>query len=124
MTFHPLRVPIEWRQQAETTARRFKGTLQDVSIESRDGIKLPGWFIRLTPYNGNAVILFHGVGDNRQGMLSYAELFLSNGYSLLLPDSRAQGESQGPFATYGIKESDDVRAWFRWLQATDHPRCI
>ena len=124
LAFHPLRVPIEWRQQAATTARRFEGTLQDVSVESRDGIKLQGWFVRPTPHNGNAVILLHGVGDNRQGMLSYAELLLSNGYSVLLPDSRAQGESGGAFATYGIKEADDVHTWFGWLEATDHPQCI
>jgi len=124
LAFHPLRVPIEWRQQAETTARRFKGTLENVSIESRDGIKLRGWFVRPTPYNGNAVILLHGVGDNRQGMLSYAELLLANGYSVLLPDSRAQGESGGAFATYGIEEADDVHRWFGWLETADHPRCI
>jgi len=124
LAFHPLRVPIEWRRQAETTARRFEGTLQDVSVESRDGIKLRGWFVRPTPYNGNAVILLHGVGDNRQGMLSYAELLLANGYSVLLPDSRAQGESGGAFATYGIEEADDVHRWFGWLETADHPRCI
>lgn len=124
MALHPLRVPIEWRQQAENTARRFKGTLQDVSVEAGDGIKLKGWFVRPTPYNGNAVILFHGVGDNRQGMGSYAELLLANGYAVLLPDFRAQGESGGAFATYGIKEADDIHRWFSWLEAAVHPQCI
>jgi len=80
--------------------------------------------MRPAPNNGNVVILLHGVGDNRQGMLNCAELFLSNGYSVLLPDSRAQGESGGAFATYGIKEVDDVHRWFGWLKTTDHPQCI
>ena len=124
LAFHPLRVPIEWRRQAETTARRFKGTLQDVSVGSRDGITLRGWFVQPAPYNGNAVILLHGVGDNRQGMGEYAELLLANGYAVLLPDSRAQGKSGGAFATYGIKEADDVHRWFGWLETTDHPQCL
>lgn len=124
LALHPLRVPIEWRQQAENTARRFKGTLQDVAVEAGDGANLRGWFVRPTPYNGNAVILFHGVGDNRQGMGSYAELLLANGYAVLLPDSRAQGESGGAFATYGIKEADDIHRWFGWLEAAAHPRCV
>jgi len=124
MAFHPLRVPIEWRQQVETTARRFGGTLQDVGVEAGDGAKLRGWFVRPTPDNGNAVILFHGVGDNRQSMGSYAELLSANGYTVLLPDSRAQGESGGAFATYGIKEADDIRRWFGWLESAIHPQCI
>ena len=77
-----------------------------------------------TPYNGNAVILFHGVGDNRQGMGAYAELLLANGYAVLLPDSRAQGASGGAFATYGIKEADDTGRWFDWLADADHSRCV
>lgn len=124
MAFHPLRIPIEWRQQAENTARRFNGELQDIAVEAADGIKLKGWFVRPAPYNGDAVILLHGVGDNRQGMGTYAELLLANGYAVLLPDSRAQGESGGAFVTYGVKEADDVRTWFGWLETTDHPQCI
>ena len=124
LAFHPFRVPVEWRQQADITARRFKATMQDVAIPAQDGAQLRAWFVRPAADNGNAVILLHGVGDNRQGMLTYAELFLSNGYSILLPDSRAQGESQGEFATYGIKEADDVRRWFEWLENAHHPRCI
>ena len=124
LAFHPFRVPIEWRQQAEITAHRFKTTLQDVAISGQDGAQLRGWFIRPALGNGDAVILLHGIGDNRQGMLTYAELFLANGHSVLLPDSRAQGESQGAFATYGIKEADDIRRWFEWLENAAHPRCI
>jgi len=124
LAFHPPRIPIEWRKQAENMARRFQGALQDVSVEAGDGSRLYGWFVRPAPYNGNAVILLHGVGDNRQGMGSYAELLLANGYAVLLPDSRAQGESGGAFATYGIKEADDVRLWFDWLEGSQHPRCV
>ena len=124
LAFHPPRIPIEWRKEAENTARRFQAALQDVGVEAADGAKLRGWFVRPTPYNGSAVILLHGVGDNRQGMGAYAELILANGYAVLLPDSRAQGESGGAFATYGIKEGDDVRRWLDWLDGYQHPRCI
>jgi pimeloyl-ACP methyl ester carboxylesterase len=72
----------------------------------------------------DAVILLHGVGDNRQGMTGFAELFLSNGFAVLLPDSRSQGESGGEFPTYGLKESDDVHRWFDWLAVQQHPKCV
>jgi hypothetical protein len=57
-------------------------------------------------------------------MVGFAELFLSNGFAVLVPDSRAQGESGGDFTTYGLKESDDVHRWFDWLVMQQHPKCI
>jgi pimeloyl-ACP methyl ester carboxylesterase len=70
------------------------------------------------------VILLHGVGDNRMGMLGYADLLLRHGYAILLPDARAHGKSGGELATYGLKEAGDVRRWFDWIEMTESPRCI
>jgi uncharacterized protein len=47
-----------------------------VSVTASDVTHLQGWFARPADANGNAVILLHGVGDNRQGMMGFAELFL------------------------------------------------
>jgi uncharacterized protein len=124
LAFRPQRVPIDERQSAEATTARFGAALQDVSVTSIDGSHLQGWLARPARVNGDAVILFHGVGDNRQGMMGFAELFLSNGFTVLVPDSRAQGESGGAFPTYGLKESDDVHRWFDWLVMQQHPKCV
>jgi uncharacterized protein len=56
--------------------------------------------------------------------MGFAELFLSKGFTVLVPDSRAQGESGGAFPTYGLKERDDVHRWFDWLVMQQHPKCI
>ncbi len=124
LAFRPLRTPLRNRQSAQSVAARFGADLQDVSISARDGVPLRGWFASPANANGDAVILLHGVGDNREGMGGFAELFLSKDYAVLLPDSRAQGESGGKFPTYGVKESDDVHRWFEWLAAQQRPRCI
>jgi dipeptidyl aminopeptidase/acylaminoacyl peptidase len=124
LAFHQQRIRIKDRQPAEATAARFGAALQDVSITASDGRHLQGWFAHPADANGNAVILFHGVGDNRKGMMGFAELFLSNGFSVLVPDSRAQGESGGDFPTYGLKESDDVHRWFDWLVIQQEPKCV
>jgi uncharacterized protein len=124
LAFRPQRIPLRNRQSAEAMAARFGARLQDVSISARDGIQLRGWFANPANANGDAVILLHGVGDNREGMEGLAELFLSKGYAVLLPDSRAEGESTGAFPTYGVKETDDVHRWFGWLTTQQHPRCI
>jgi dipeptidyl aminopeptidase/acylaminoacyl peptidase len=105
LAFHPQRVRATERQSAEATAARFGATLRDVSITSWDGSRLQGWFARPADADGDAVILLHGVGDNRQGMMGFAELFLSNGFTVLVPDARAQGESGGDFPTYGLRNA-------------------
>jgi hypothetical protein len=105
-------------------ADRFGAVLEDASATASDGSRLQAWYARPTISNGNAVILIHGIGDNRQGMMGFAELFLSQGYAVLVPDSRAQGTSGGGFPTYGLEESKDVRNWFNWLEARQHPNCV
>jgi len=124
LAFRPQRVRVRERQSAEATAARFGAVLRDVSVTAGDGSHLQGWFARPENANGDAVVLLHGVGDNRQGMMGFAELFLSNGFAVLVPDSRAQGESGGGFSTYGLRESDDVHRWFDWLVMQQHPKCI
>jgi dipeptidyl aminopeptidase/acylaminoacyl peptidase len=124
LAFRPQRVRITERQSAEATAARFGAALRDVSVIASDGSHLQGWFARPAKANGDAVILLHGVGDNRQGMMGFAELFLSNGFVVLVPDSRAQGGSGGAFPTYGLKESGDVHRWFDWLVIQQHPKCV
>src|SRR5438067_10448944 len=42
-------------------------------------------------------------------------MFLQQGYRVLLPDSRAHGESGGRLATYGLRENDDIHRWVSWL---------
>src|SRR5690242_4998816 len=121
LAFRPERIPINERESARATALRFGADLQDVAVAASDHAQLQAWFARPANANGDAVILLHGVGDNRQSMVGFAELFLSHGYMVLLPDSRAQGASGGMFPTYGLREANDVQIWFDWLHGRQHP---
>ncbi len=124
IAFRPARIPVTKRAEAaQALAGQFGGVLEDVAITASDEVRLQGWFIRPAADKGNAVILLHGVGDNRQGMLGIAATLLANGYAVLLPDSRGHGESGG-FPTYGIKETEDVSRWCDWLIRQEKPRCI
>jgi alpha-beta hydrolase superfamily lysophospholipase len=98
--------------------------LADVQISAFDDASLRAWYIQPLQGNGDAVILLHGLGDNRLGMQSYAEMFLNHGYSVLMPDARAHGLSGGIHPTYGLLERDDIRRWFEWIQYAHHPGCI
>jgi len=91
--------------------------LDDVAVTAKDGATLRAWSVRpRADNNGNAVLLLHGLGDNRTGMTGYAELFLSHGYSVLMPDSRGHGKSEGNLVTFGLLETDDIRRWVDWME--------
>jgi uncharacterized protein len=74
LAFRPQRVRVNERQSAEATAARFGAALRDVAVTISDGAHLQGWFARPADANGDTVILLHGIGDNRQGMMGFAEL--------------------------------------------------
>jgi alpha-beta hydrolase superfamily lysophospholipase len=77
---------------------------------------MKAWFVRPPQANGEAVVLLHGIADNRVSIAGFSEMFLRQGYSVLMPDSRDQGESGGKIATYGTLERDDVRRWVAWVR--------
>src|SRR5262249_51659839 len=120
-----LRRPLRHSQEAATMGReRYYANPEEVSIKAADGIDLKGWDVHPREVNGNAVVLLHGITDNREGVAGYGKLFLDHGYAVLLPDARAHGESGGRLATYGVKESGDVHRWVDWMYQHDPPRCV
>jgi len=125
MATHPGRRPIsDLEKQGVIAAAGTGAELRDVSIPASDGEILRAWEIRPTDSNGNAVILLHGVGDNRLGVSGYGTWLVRNHYTVLLPDARAHGYSDGDLATYGLKESDDIHRWVDWLESDAHPDCV
>lgn len=123
---HPMRRPIDAKERmnARKVAEAAGSHLQDVALKTTDGIVLKAWLIRPAEDNGNSVLLLHGLGDNRGGTIGYANVLLASGYSVLMPDARAHGESGGELATYGLLERHDIHQWTNWLQDSLHPRCI
>ncbi len=126
-SLHLRRLPLRHEVSDRLGIRsRYHADLQPVTIQSEDRLALRGWYVHPASFNGNAVILLHGITDNREGILGYAQLFLDHGYAVLLPDARAHGESAGEIATYGVKEIDDIHRWVSWVYEHDPPpeRCI
>src|SRR5262249_23562420 len=70
------------------------------------------------------VLLMHGQGDNRSGTGVFAEFLLNAGYSVVMADSRAQGESGGDIATYGWKEREDTKAIVTALESSESVRHV
>lgn len=102
--------------------RDFGASVEDVSLSAADGAILRAWYVRSQHPNGESVILLHGITDNRIGVSGFGDIFLRSGYAVLLPDSRAHGDSGGTVATYGILEREDVRRWVEWMRQRN-PGC-
>ena len=100
------------------------GEWRTVEVAARDGAVLRAWLLSPAAWNGNAVVLLHGIADSRMGTMGLARLFLANGYEVLAPDSRGHGESGGELVTYGLREADDLHRWVDWLAADRHPRRV
>ena len=125
-SLHP---PRRTLTEEETAAFRhsvdvLNGQLQDVAITSADGLALQGWMVTSPHSNEEAVLLLHGLGDNRLGMTGYAQFLLANGFTVLLPDARAHGNSGGSLATFGLLERKDITQWVQFLQAQTKARCV
>jgi hypothetical protein len=85
-------------------------------------IELRGWKIRSRFSSDDWILMFHGVSDNRTGVLGHAELLLRQGYNVVMMDSRAHGESGGSMATYGWKERYDTVSITDALYSTEKVR--
>jgi len=75
-----------------------------------------GWLCRGAAHQG-AVLLLHGVRADRRDMISRAEFLRRAGYSVLLIDFQAHGESRGKRITFGYLESRDVSAALDFMNA-------
>lgn len=80
-----------------------------------DGEKLEAWMIPADSSKGT-VLLFHGYGSCKSGMLQHAGVFHDLGYSTMLVDFPGAGGSEGNSCTIGYCESEDVHRCIKYLQ--------
>lgn len=88
---------------------------RDVQFASESGATIHGWFVPGTKGSG-AVVLMHGVRASRLEMLERVRFLSAAGYSVLLFDFQAHGESGGQQITFGYLESKDARAAVAFLR--------
>jgi uncharacterized protein len=118
---HPVRRRLTVRQmaQADQVLASLNATREDFIVRASDGILLDGWKIRPAHPNGDWVLLLHGRSHNRSVMIPYAEFLLAAGYSVVMMDARAHGNSGGSQSTYGELEIFDVQVIVNALEATE-----
>jgi alpha-beta hydrolase superfamily lysophospholipase len=68
--------------------------------------------------NSPVVLLLHAVRADRSTMVTRAQLLKKHGFSVLLIDLQAHGETPGNAITLGAREASDVVAARDWLKRT------
>jgi len=105
---------------AVTRPEGFYGDL--VSIPSEDHA-IAGWWTE----TGNrlpVVLLLHAVRADRSTMVVRAQLLQKHGFSTLIIDLQAHGETPGTAITFGKRESRDVVAALAWIKTRSPDRKI
>lgn len=90
-------------------------TAQAVALPTSDGITLSGWY--MPPQNGAVIIVLHGFGSNRLGVLPHTLMLIEQGYGVLMMDMRAHGASGGQVFADGWSSVVDVGAMVDYLQS-------
>ncbi len=88
---------------------------KEVRIKSKDGLNLHGTYF---PVNDEkkVVICFHGYTS--EGMKDYIALsgyYLKKGFSMLLVDERAHGQSEGDYIGFGCLDRWDALEWIKFI---------
>ncbi len=72
------------------------------------GVKLAGWRCGASAQRRAALILLHGVANNRASVAGVVGRFTARGLEVIAYDSRGHGESAGDICTYGYWEKADL----------------
>ncbi|MCH5184903.1 MAG: alpha/beta hydrolase [Oscillospiraceae bacterium] len=90
-------------------------TKEDVYITSRDGLKLHAYY---TPIGDESktVICFHGYTSSGSDFKAISKFYAKKGYSLLCPDARAHGESEGEYIGFGCLDRFDGLEWIEYIK--------
>lgn len=81
-------------------------------IITPDGAKLVAHVLVPEKSNGKLIIACHGARSSGLGEFVFmGRDFHKNGYTLIMPDHRGCGESDGKFLGYGTHESVDTYLW-------------
>ena len=90
-------------------------TVESVSLPDGHDGQIRGWLVPGRTGSG-AVLLLHGVRSDRRQMIERARFLHRAGYTSLLIDLPAHGESSGDRISFGVRESVGVRVALAYLR--------
>lgn len=92
---------------------------EEMYISSDDGLTLHGYLAE-NPLSGNRyAIICHGYSGKATDMSFFAKSFYDMNFSVLAPDARAHGKSDGELIGMGYTEKRDIILWIKEIMKTD-----
>jgi dipeptidyl aminopeptidase/acylaminoacyl peptidase len=88
--------------------------VSEVTIRTEDGLNISAWYVKNSP--DRVVVFLPGIGSCRTQFVSRAEFYISLGYSVLMPDFRSTGKSEGKYVSIGWNEHKDLIACMQFLR--------
>lgn len=89
--------------------------IEKLSLTASNGEILRGSVITPPNTNGKLLIACHGAHSSGIGEFCFAmPYFYREGYTVLMPEHRGCGESDGKFLGYGTHESKDTLLWLEY----------
>lgn len=110
----PVKKPLHIRRCKEGYAEFDAMEKEDVWIESFDGRRLHGYFVKNEKAT-KVVISFHGYNTEARKEYPLHHSYYQEGYTVLIVDQRGVGKSQGPFITMGLLERFDCLRWIDYV---------
>jgi hypothetical protein len=87
----------------------------NIKLKTVAGLTLDAWLIKV-PHPKGTIAIFHGHGSEKSANLSQSNTFNEMGYSTLLVDFRAHGQSEGNTCSIGYYEAEDVKLAYDYLK--------
>lgn len=99
------------------TPKHFGLAFESLNVEVEPNLHLKGYWTQSKTDTVRGIIIFaHGVGGCKETYIGVAAKLANRGIESILIDSRAHGQSEGEFCTYGFYEREDISKVIDFIQ--------
>jgi uncharacterized protein len=106
---YPVRIPVEPQPD--------DSPFSEVTLQTADDLTIYGWYA--PSKTGQVILMFHGLGSNRDHFMEHADAYMDSGYGLMSIDFRNSGNSDGDVTSMGYYEINEARAAYDFLLAQE-----
>jgi len=112
------------KEHIKNGAKDYKEWLNNVEIEEIQEETDDGYILKATLFRGEEdshvwVLILHGYTGWKETMYGYAYLYSRKGCNVIVPDLRAQGESQGDYIGMGWTDHFDSMLYIDRIRSVD-----